>query len=102
MSSMFSLSGKIAVITGAGSGIGQAIAIAFARQGAHVEILDFDEAAGAKVAEEIRRSGGSADSRGCEVSMATQVQGCIDAVWARHKKLDILVNNAGVAHVGNV
>ncbi len=100
--SMFSLSGKIAVVTGAGSGIGRAIAVAFAQQGAHVEVFDFDEAAAKQVVADIGGSGGSADHEVCDVSNAQQVHDSIEAVWKKRKKLDILVNNAGIAHVGNV
>lgn len=100
--SMFSLSGKTAIVTGAGSGIGKAIALAFARQGAHVEVLDFDETAAKEVVAGIRENGGSAESQACDVSNAPQVNECVELVCARRKKLDILVNNAGIAHVGNV
>ena len=98
---MFSLSGKTAVITGAGSGIGEAIARAFAKQGAHVEILDLDEAGAAKVAQEIR-AGGSAAWQRCDVSDAAAADAAFESVWQKHQRLDILVNNAGIAHVGNV
>ena len=99
---MFSLSGKTAVVTGAGSGIGKAIAVAFAKQGAHLEVLDLNEAAAGEVVAEIRAAGGSAEGAACDVASATSVQAAIDGVWQRRAKLDILVNNAGIAHVGNV
>lgn len=99
---MFSLSGKTAVITGAGSGIGEAIARAFAKQGAHVEILDVDEAGAAKVTQDILDSGGSAAWQTCDISDASCASAAIEAVWQKRKRLDILVNNAGIAHVGNV
>ena len=99
---MFSLSGKTAVITGAGSGIGEAIARTFAKQGAHVEIFDLDEAGAAKVTQGILDSGGSADWQTCDISDAASVSSAIEAVWQKRKRLDILVNNAGIAHVGNV
>ena len=99
--SMFSLKGKIAVVTGAGSGIGKAIAVAFANQGAHVAVFDFNEDAAREVVAEIKASGGSADHQVCDVSNAQQVNACIESVWSAQKKLDILVNNAGIAHVGN-
>jgi 2-keto-3-deoxy-L-fuconate dehydrogenase len=99
---MFSLSGKTAVITGAGSGIGEAIARAFARQGAHVELLDLDETGAAKVTEEILKDGGSAAWQRCDVSDAAAANAVFENVWQKRQRLDILVNNAGIAHVGNV
>jgi 2-keto-3-deoxy-L-fuconate dehydrogenase len=99
---MFTLTGKTAVITGAGSGIGEAIARTFAKQGAHVEILDVDEAGAAKVTQEILAKGGSAAWQKCDVSDAASATAAIEMAWQRQKRLDILVNNAGIAHVGNV
>lgn len=99
---MFSLSGKTAVITGAGSGIGEAIARTFAKQGAHVEILDVDEAGAARVTSGIIESGGSAAWMTCDVSDVASASAAIEQVWQKRQKLDILVNNAGIAHVGNV
>ncbi len=99
---MFSLTDKVAVITGAGSGIGEAIARAFAKQGAHVEILDVDEAGATKVTGEIAAAGGRAAWQKCDVSDAAAASAAIESVWQKHGKLDILVNNAGIAHVGNV
>jgi NAD(P)-dependent dehydrogenase (short-subunit alcohol dehydrogenase family) len=100
--SMFSLSGKSAVITGAGSGIGKAIALAFAKQGAQVAVFDLNEDAAKAVAQEIVRAGGKADAYACDVADAGQTAAAMDAVCARHQRIDILVNNAGIAHVGNV
>ena len=99
---MFSLSGKTAVITGGGSGIGKAIAVTFAKQGAHVELLDLDETAADSVVNEILATGGSAAFQRCDVSSAAQSAAAIESVWTKRGKLDILVNNAGIAHVGNV
>jgi 2-keto-3-deoxy-L-fuconate dehydrogenase len=99
---MFSLTDKVAVITGAGSGIGEAIARAFAKQGAKVEILDVDEAGAEKVTQEILAGGGSARWQKCDVSDAASTSAAIESVWQKHQRLDILVNNAGIAHVGNV
>ena len=99
---MFDLSGKTAVVTGSGSGIGEAIARLFARQGARVALLDVDEAGASGVAESIRTSGGVAESWPCDVSNARHVQVAFADVVERFSRLDILVNNAGVAQVGDL
>lgn len=95
---MFSLLGKQAVITGGGSGIGKAIALLFARQGATTHILDLDLAAAEQVAAEIGASGGQAQAYALNVAQQADVL----AVFERIGRVDILVNNAGIAHVGNV
>lgn len=93
---MFSLKGKSAVITGGGSGIGRAIAILFAEQGAHVHILELNSESGTSVAGEITAKGGQASSHSCDVSDQTKVVSLFKDI----KRIDILVNNAGIAHVG--
>ncbi|MBC6607556.1 glucose 1-dehydrogenase [Hymenobacter sp. BT188] len=95
---MFDLTGKHAVVTGGGSGIGQAISLLFARQGAEVHILDRDEAAGQQTTQQIQASGGQAHAYGANVSQQAQI---VD-IFQRIGRVDILVNNAGIAHVGNV
>jgi 2-keto-3-deoxy-L-fuconate dehydrogenase len=95
---MFSLLGKQAVITGGGSGIGKAIALLFARQGAAIHLLDLDADAAEQVAAEIRASGGQAQVQAVNVSQ----QAAVVAAFERIGQVDILVNNAGIAHVGNV
>ena len=99
---MFSLSGKNAAITGAGSGIGQAIAILFAKQGAHVEVMDLSLDAATDTAEQITVAGGSAQARACDVGSQASVKTAFDDLIARRGRLDILVNNAGIAHIGTV
>jgi NAD(P)-dependent dehydrogenase (short-subunit alcohol dehydrogenase family) len=98
----FDLTGKVAAVTGAGSGIGQAIAELFARQGARVYVLDVDADAGSRVAAQIARAGGTGTFLRCDVSSGSDVASCFDTLFERAGRLDILVNNAGVAHVGNV
>jgi 2-keto-3-deoxy-L-fuconate dehydrogenase len=99
---MFELTGKNAVITGAGSGIGKAIATLFAKQGAHVDILEMNIDAAKETAEEIRAAGGLAEYEHCDVSDQAEVMAVFAGLAQRRKKIDILVNNAGIAHVGNV
>ncbi len=99
---MFNLSGKLAVVTGGGSGIGRAIATVFGRQGARVVALDVDGGAAKATAAVITDAGGTADSAACDVSDAAAVKSTFAAIVGRAGRLDILVNNAGVAHVGNI
>ena len=99
---MFNLSGKVAVVTGGGSGIGQAISKLFARQGAHVEVLDIDRQAAVDTAAAIVGAGGSAMGASCDVSDAAGVKSAFGQIVGRTRRLDILINNAGVAHVGTI
>jgi NAD(P)-dependent dehydrogenase (short-subunit alcohol dehydrogenase family) len=99
---LFSLSGKVAVVTGSGSGIGQAISSLFGRQGAHVVALDLDEASAARTAEAIRSTGAGADAFACDVADAARVRTVFDAIERAHQRVDILVNNAGISHVGTI
>ena len=100
---MFNLRGKTAVVTGGGSGIGRAISEIFARQGAHVVVLDVSDAAARETTARIEAASvGSASPGVCDVSSAESVRQAFDAIVATHHRVDILVNNAGVAHVGNI
>lgn len=99
---MFELTGKVAVVTGGGSGIGAAIATLFARQGAAVALLDRDNSAAETMAGTIRDAGGSASALPCDVADAGSVAAAFEQVDAAHGRVDILVNNAGIAHVGTI
>jgi 2-keto-3-deoxy-L-fuconate dehydrogenase len=98
---MFRLDSKIAIITGGASGIGKAIAILFARQGAETFILDLDEAGAEKTIQEGRAHGGKIEFMKCNVSVQEEVRNTIDEIFEKKGAIDILVNNAGIAHVGN-
>ena len=97
---MFSLANKTVIITGAGSGIGQGIAIIFAKQGAHVEVFDLKQESAQETVDQITAAGGSANATACDVADYAGVKTLFDAVAAKHGKIDILVNNAGIAHIG--
>jgi NAD(P)-dependent dehydrogenase (short-subunit alcohol dehydrogenase family) len=99
---MFDLHGKVALITGAASGIGEAIAHTFARQGAFVYVSDLDSEAGEKVTEQIRTDTGRAEFLKLDVS---DDRACFETAAVVHGdqgQLDILVNNAGIGHVGDI
>jgi len=98
---MFSLVGKTAVVTGGGSGIGQAISKVFAKAGAKVEVFEMDEAAAKSTVAEIEADGGRANWRKCDVSSEADVRASIDAVVESNGGLNILVNNAGIASIGD-
>lgn len=99
---IFCLDEKTAVVTGAGSGIGQAIALLFAQQGAHVEILDRDLTTAEATVQAIAEAGGSGHCQACDVAVQDQVDAAFDDIAARRSRIDILVNNAAIAHVGNL
>ncbi len=89
-------SGKVAFVTGAGSGIGRATAIAFARDGADVVAVDLNEQAAQATAEQIDQLGGTALAIACDVTDSDQVQGALDSTVTRFGRLDVAFNNAGV------
>lgn len=87
---------KAGLVTGAGSGIGRAGALAFARNGARVLVSDIDEASGRETVELIAESGGEADFHQCDVSDEEQVKALVDATVSIFGKLDFAFNNAGM------
>lgn len=97
----FRLDGKTAIVTGGGSGIGRAISMCFAANGATVAIADVNREQGEQVAKEIREAGGKASSYVCDVTDAQHVRKTFEEIFSTGRA-DILVNNAGVSHIGNV
>jgi 2-keto-3-deoxy-L-fuconate dehydrogenase len=93
---MFSLTGKNAIITGGGSGIGKAISTLFAKQGAMVHIIELNAEAGEETATEIEDAGGKAFVYSADVSNQQQIL----ETFLKIDKIDILINNAGIAHIG--
>ena len=92
------LAGKTAIITGGGSGIGRAISLLYAQEGAVVHILELNTAGTGELVSEIQSFGGEVAVHACDVSKQSEVLAVVNGIG----KVDVLVNNAGVAHVGNV
>jgi NAD(P)-dependent dehydrogenase (short-subunit alcohol dehydrogenase family) len=92
------LTGRVAAVTGAGSGIGRAIATEFVRAGAQVHCLDRDLASVTAVTDAL---GVAATPHECDVTNPAEVQGTFDRIGVE-RGVDILVNNAGVSHIGNI
>jgi 3-oxoacyl-[acyl-carrier protein] reductase len=95
---LLSLTGRVAIITGAGRGIGAATACAFARHGAQVALLDRDGAGVAGTAKSIGLAGGEALPFTVDVTDAFAVERLMDRIVEDWGRLDVLVNNAGVVH----
>ena len=92
---VFSLDGKVALVTGASRGIGEAIAVAYARQGADVAIAARSVDDLERVAKEIENAGGRALPLPCDVTDAEQCDAIVERTIADLGRLDVLVNNAG-------
>jgi NAD(P)-dependent dehydrogenase (short-subunit alcohol dehydrogenase family) len=96
------LEGKVALITGAASGIGRATALLFAREGASVAVVDLDKAGGAEVGRQIRESGGRACFVGADVTSVVDCRRAVEQTLDTLGGLDILFNNAGIIRRASV
>ena len=99
---MDSFNDRVAVVTGGASGIGRALALAFAREGARVVLADLDEPRMAEVARTIKSAGGRAAAVRTDVSDLSQVQALADKAWEAFGAVHLLCNNAGVAASGGL
>jgi 2-keto-3-deoxy-L-fuconate dehydrogenase len=97
----FRLDGKVAVVTGGGSGIGRAIVHRFAANGAATVILDLDAKAAETVASEVASAGGTSTHFACDVTSQANLKSVFEQIVAKHR-VNILVNNAGISHVGTL
>ena len=93
---MFQLTDKIAVVTGAGSGIGKAVALLFAKAGARVIVADLNRETGEQTIQEITEAGGSAEGLFIDVSQQEEVVNTFQKLGT----IDVLVNSAGISHIG--
>jgi NAD(P)-dependent dehydrogenase (short-subunit alcohol dehydrogenase family) len=91
------LKDRVAIVTGAGRNIGEAVARLFAAEGAKVAVVDLDRARGERTAASVRSAGGSAEAFVTDVSKASEVAALVKAVVARFGRIDILVNNVAVS-----
>jgi len=93
-----SFDGATVVVSGAGNGLGRALAFRFARGGARIVALDRDTGAVAAVADELAQAGFEALASSCDVTDAGACQAAVEAAIARFGRIDVLVNNAGISH----
>ena len=94
------LEGRVAIVTGAGAGLGLAIARELAAEGCDIAVAERDAAAGERAAGELSATGVHARSYATDVSVAAEVDACFASAARELGRLDIVVNNAGVSHVG--
>ena len=96
------LDGKVCLITGAGSGIGQASALLFASEGAQVIVADVDDRGARATVGSIRKAGGRASAEHVDVTVEPETISLAGRVARRLKRIDVLFNNAGISGVGDI
>jgi NAD(P)-dependent dehydrogenase (short-subunit alcohol dehydrogenase family) len=94
---LLSLAGKVAIVTGAGSGLGRASALLLAEMGAWIAVVDIDDAKGSSTAAEIQDQNGDALALNCDVRSASDCRRAVEATIQKWGKIDILCNCAGIA-----
>ena len=99
---MARLRDKVAIITGAASGVGRAAAALFAREGAKVALLDVDTEGGEAAAREVEQEGGQAMFIACDVSSGTAVERAVAAVVDRYGEVHVLYNNAAIGYSAGI
>lgn len=99
---MKQLVGRVAVVTGASSGIGRATSLALAREGCHLALVDIDEDGLASAAAEVRSLGRDASTHVVDVASRAQMQALVGAVLTAHRHAHIVVNNAGVGVASDI
>ncbi len=102
MGEQVNLAGKVALVTGAGSGIGRATALLLARHGARVHLADLNGEAAARALAELEAAGGSGLAHTLDVSDCDQLEALAESVFAEERFVDILHNNAGIGHGANI
>ncbi len=88
---------KVAVITGASSGIGKSISLLFAEHGAEIVVADIDESKGREVVQDIEKAGGNSFFLKCDTSQSKDCEQLIERTLEKYGRLDIAINNAGIA-----
>jgi NAD(P)-dependent dehydrogenase (short-subunit alcohol dehydrogenase family) len=96
------LADRVALITAGASGMGRAAALSFAAHGAHVVVVDIDEAAARATTETIRERGGSAEFERADLTSEDSIHATLAAVGSRHDRLDVLFNHAGAPAAGGL
>jgi 2-keto-3-deoxy-L-fuconate dehydrogenase len=97
----FRLDGKVAIVTGGGSGIGQAIALRFAASGAAVRIADVNLEQANVTVKQIAEAGGDGTAFACDITDQQKVRESFQEIFAK-ERVEVLVNNAGISHIGTL